>query len=163
MTDAPRTVIGPDDVAAVVRIIVIGRAAVEGVSMKTVPVIAAVTIPAEMRAAAMQASNAEAAATEAAGPKCTAVKAATEATTMKSTTVESTDMAAASTAAPADIDQQSTGGLRSGRRCARIEQRHRVRAPVGRNRQHQHHDSRKREARNERAACNGYVFHGRSP
>ena len=154
VTDAPRTVIGPDHPAAAVGIIigvvVIGVIRpVEEAPVKVMvvrePIAAAVEDRNGTKPAAMEYG---AAAAEGATMKyraATAVKAA-------ATTVETTSAAATAVSTTADFSCQPAGGGFRRRRRARVDQRQRFCA-LRDNRQRQHRGGRGRQ-RNEEAADN---------
>jgi hypothetical protein len=150
VTDAARTVIGPDDPAAAVRVIIVGRRIVE------VPVKAMVP---EREPAVAKAAVAE----NMTGAKPAAMKHSTTSSDAAASTTTAMETAAATMAATAvpamsatDFGRQPPGSVFRCGRYPRIDQRQRLRALVSCGRQHQHRGSRKTQATDNTAPeiCN---------
>lgn len=148
--DLARTVIGPDDPAVRVRVIIIGRRIVE-VPVKAVvperePAVAKAPAMENMTASKPAAVKYGAATTEAPAVegRAAAVKAASAAVKTAAA------MATAMSAAAFDFRRQSAGRVFGGRRRTWIDQRKRLGAFTRRSGEHQHRGSRKAQ-RTERA------------
>src|SRR3984893_8058139 len=169
VTDATRTVIGPDDPAAavrviIVRVIIIGpiEVPVKAVVPEREPAVAKPAAAENMTGAKPAALKHGAAASEAAAMKGRTATAETSAA-MKSraaameaaastTAMETSAATMAATAMPAaDFGRLPLGSIFRRGHSARVDQRQRLRALVSCGRQHQHRGSRKAQATDEAA------------
>src|ERR1700694_5643421 len=151
VTDAAWTVIGQDDPAATVRVIIVRVIIIRPIE---VPVKAVVPErePAVARAAAaenMTGAKPAAMKHHPATSEAAAVKGGAAATEAAASTpaVETSAATMAATAMPAaDFGRQPLGGIFRRGHSARVDQRQRLRALVSCGRQHQHRGSRKAQA-----------------